>query len=200
MNCTLQVLSSVRIRRANWPLVQDLLLHAILFEPGSIRRVLYQLLVHKARGYNVDLTGIGDALNKSISQHAPVGHGSEVAWRLWALKEFGLPVDSEAAQKASGMDDDFVALVALDCNNSGLIPGGGLDTARWQTHMTREGLYSEHWLLSYEANIRGWLASASLPDHAQRDPNFRLLKSSGVSFYDSSRPLVAPPPSPATMS
>ena len=48
--------------------------------------------------------------------------------------------------------------------------------------MNADELYGENWLLSYEANIRGWLPTT--PDHVAADPNFGWLKSLGVSFYD----------------
>lgn len=50
--------------------------------------------------------------------------------------------------------------------------------------MTADELYGEHWLLSYEANCKGWLPSASVQDHVATDADFSFLKNAGVSFHD----------------
>jgi hypothetical protein len=50
-----------------------------------------------------------------------------------------------------------------------------------QKHSTKrsgsaDALYDEHWLLAYEANVKGWLPSVSGTDHVAADPNFGFLK------------------------
>ena len=65
--------------------------------------------------------------------------------------------------------------------------------------MTQDALYDEHWLLSYEANIKGWLPSLGAADHVAADPNFGFLKANGVHFYDATlgSPAPAVPAAPA---
>lgn len=53
--------------------------------------------------------------------------------------------------------------------------------------MDTENLYSEHWLLAYEANIKGWLPSVTSRDHVMADSRFGFLKSNGVEFYELAR-------------
>ena len=55
--------------------------------------------------------------------------------------------------------------------------------------MTQADLYGPNWLLSYEANIKGWLPSVKRGDHVKNDPNFQALKNWGVSFYSRNRTL-----------
>jgi hypothetical protein len=81
------------------------------------------------------------------------------------------------------MENSVVAILALDAMASGLFAGGGLDTSRWQARMTTSDLYEEQWLLAYEANVQGWLASVGQGDHVANDPNFAFLKNLGVRFY-----------------
>jgi hypothetical protein len=57
--------------------------------------------------------------------------------------------------------------------------------------MSADALYDEHWLLAYEANVKGWLPSVSGTDHVAADPNFGFLKSRKVFFYDQSRATAA---------
>jgi hypothetical protein len=49
--------------------------------------------------------------------------------------------------------------------------------------MTSAELYDTRWLLSYEANIKGWVKCPA-GDHVAGDSNFGLLKRANVSFYD----------------
>ena len=90
------------------------------------------------------------------------------------------------------MDDPVVVLLALDAHQRGLAPNC-LNPTNWYSHMDQAGLYSEHWLLSYEANFKGWLPSTSGGDHVGTDANFKLLKQLGVYFYDAQRTLSAYP-------
>jgi hypothetical protein len=79
------------------------------------------------------------------------------------------------------MDDDIVALVALDLREAGLFPN--LPMPRWRKLMSARNLYTEHWLLAYEAFQHGWLSSKT--DYIDADPTFSTLRKHGVLFYDS---------------
>ena len=78
-----------------------------------------------------------------------------------------------------------VALLALDAQSKGFTPLG-YTFDHFATHMTTEDLYGDHWLLAYEANVKGWLPSAGTTDNVDADPCFNYLKKQGVSFYDDS--------------
>jgi hypothetical protein len=49
--------------------------------------------------------------------------------------------------------------------------------------MDSEELRDQNWMLSYEANVHGWLKSNSPKDHVEKDPGFAFLKANGISFY-----------------
>lgn len=112
--------------------------------------------------------------------------GSEVAWSLWALMFWSVPLSDEAASAISKMEDSFVALLALDTESKGLVPTG-LDTSIWETFMIDQELYGNQWLLAYEANVKNWLPSVGSVDHVTNDPAFGFLKSNNIEFYDPRR-------------
>ena len=58
--------------------------------------------------------------------------------------------------------------------------------------MTPEGLYSEHWILAYEALVQEWLPSLSGRDYVSDDPYFSILKRHEVRFFDNSNDLDVP--------
>jgi hypothetical protein len=136
-------------------------------------------------GFTVDFALLADVANELIIIHAPQGHSSEVAWAMWSLLAFHQNVSPKAAEALGRMDDSIIALLSLDAQSRGLIPTG-LDTSSWKQYMDRDELYGQHWLLSYEAQIKGWLTSTSGADHVLADKNFSYLKQHGVSFYDPS--------------
>ena len=48
--------------------------------------------------------------------------------------------------------------------------------------MNSSELYSNNWLLAYEASVKGWLNGS---DFIKDDPFFKILKDNKVEFYNS---------------
>jgi len=80
------------------------------------------------------------------------------------------------------MDDSIVALLSLDLSQAGL--ANVLDPQLWSTYMTAEHLYSENWLVAYEALHKGWLNSVDGANYLAADDFFSLLATHDVQFYD----------------
>lgn len=174
---------SVPVYQDNWPLFQDLMLQCVTSEPGTIPYVLEQYVRFYHKGFAIMEESLEHILNLQIQHHAPLGHGSEVGWCLWGAIAFNIALDDKTASKVVKMDDSVVALLSLDAKQQGLF-NPGLNTSNWEQYMTREGLYEEHWLLSYEANVKGWLPSLTGKDYVSEDKFFGVLKKNDVEFYD----------------
>lgn len=67
----------------------------------------------------------------------------------------------------------------LDLRNSGLLPS--LDISLWKSHATAADLYSDHWLLAYEAHEQGWIKRSR--DYVATDAFFGVLQRHGIRFY-----------------
>jgi hypothetical protein len=80
------------------------------------------------------------------------------------------------------VDDSVVALLSLDLRANGL--ADALNPALWSQHMQAEHLYSENWLVAYEAIVKGWLPSADGSDYVGADDFFGSLSAHDVEFYD----------------
>jgi hypothetical protein len=176
-------ITSLTVHAANWPFCEGLLAQALINEPGTIQNVLRILKQYDALGYPIEKARLADTLNLICSAHAPLGHGSEVAWALWGCIEFNLNIQDVAAEKAIDMQDSIVSLVALHARSLGLV-SAHVSFATPQLRMTPADLKDDQWLLSYESNIKGWLPSVGVPDHVAAVPEFSFLKGAGVSFYD----------------
>ena len=169
----------------NWPLYESTLLHIATVEPGTLSTVVDELYRYYQAGYQVDLPKVADALQQIICRHASVNHGSEVAWAIWGCLLFGIGMDDSTANRVAQMEDSVVAILALDAKTKGLI-SNNVSPTLWASMMTTPSLFEENWLLSYEANVKGWLPSLGAHDHVSADPHFMFLKQHGVHFYDAS--------------
>src|SRR5262249_55885652 len=134
LNFAIARLRSVVVARANWPLLQDLLLQCLTSELGTLRFVIDEFRRHELGGLTIARQTLGDVINEHLQRSATLGYASEVAWGLWCAISFQIPVERRVAAVISKMSDSIVALVALDARGRGLI-ARGLDTTLWEAFM-----------------------------------------------------------------
>jgi hypothetical protein len=80
------------------------------------------------------------------------------------------------------MEDDIVALLALDAQAKGLFPTH-LATDQWANLVAAgDALAGQHWLLAYEGVLKGWLDDAG--PEVEAHGFFRVLRDAGVFFYE----------------
>ena len=166
---------------ANLLLLQSMLCHIGVAEPGSIREVVEALIFLRTSGHQLDSTVIKESLSAVLRNSTPLGHHYEVAWALFGIIQFAIKLDRQTVAALASTENSVVAILALDARAKGLAPY--LDTAKWALRMKSNGLREEEWLLSYEANVQGWLASVGGGDHVASHPEFSFLKTNGVRFY-----------------
>jgi hypothetical protein len=185
-------LHSLDVAEPNWKFFQMLLLNCVAPEPATFPYVLREIATRVQNGASPDHDALSAVAHSLIVEHSGLGHSSEVAWALWASLAFELMLSSDAVDRVSDCDDPVVAILALHCESEGRC-ATNLRKDLWYAHMTQADLYEEHWLLSYEANVKDWLPTRGGGDHVGSDPNFSFLKSSGVYFYDPSRGIPSAP-------
>ncbi|MFC1997641.1 hypothetical protein ACFLXI_08570 [Chloroflexota bacterium] len=187
----IQRLQSIDIEQSNWELAQQLHFQFLMVETGTFLPVLGRLIHRHQNGFAIDFQTISELINSQLLLQCPLDHVSEVSWALWAALYWSIPIDPSAATRLSRVNDSIVALLALDAKRRGLIPNG-LSTTSWERFMTQDELYGDQWLLSYEANIKGWLPSVGGGDHVGADPNFGFLKNQDVAFYEIQKVMSTP--------
>jgi hypothetical protein len=183
---------NLEVQPPNWGLFQNLLLNCVAPEPAVLPYVLESIISRVNAGAIPALEEIKEVVNALIIDHSGLAHSSEVAWALWACLALGIKILPEAAKRVSECRDSAVALLALHCEVAGLV-NTSLDHTIWSSYMNHDSLYEEHWLISYEANVKGWLKSQSGGDHVASDPNFQFLKAADVSFYDVTKAVRSSP-------
>jgi hypothetical protein len=163
----------------NWPLCEALLLKAALAE-STMLSVLGEIY-KRFSAFHTDNAALTILIHSICAYHAPLQQGNEVSWALWLAKEMNISISKQVADKIVRLDDDLVALAALDLNENGLFDSEGF--AKWRSHMQAAELYERHWLVAYEALEHGWLSSLGNNDYIADDEFFSILRQHGVRFY-----------------
>ncbi len=168
-----------------WRAFQNCLLGAVGADPATLAVSLGTLFqVAASSGQTVAKAPLAKVFEAVIMTHAPRAQGSEVAWALWGALAWSVPLSDAAAKVLSTMDDDVVALLALDADARGLFPAGSLDKQHWENAANQsDSLHGEHWLLAYESHRQKWLTVQAVKGH----PIFKAMHAAGVSFYDRSK-------------
>ena len=174
-----KMIEGFEVAERHWPVCEALLLRSAVAEPKILRVVLD---IYEGGRFTPDLTKVEQAIGAICTEHGRLQHGNEVLWGLWAARTLDIHLGEDIARIVSAVDDDLVALTALHLDNEGRI--SGLDKALWQQFMSKDNLYSHHWLLAYEASVKGWLVQPKGRDFTLVDDFFKLLRAHDVSFYD----------------
>src|ERR1700722_4083643 len=166
----------------NWPLYESLLIGSLVAEPSLAPTLAPILAEYFSKGYVFNLNKLGEALAEIASYHAKFKQGFEVAWALWISKLFGIALPDSVWSEVASVDDSVVALLSLDLKASGF--ADALDPVLWSKHMQASDLYSENWLIAYEALGKLWLPSADGSNYVANDDFFASLSALDVEFYD----------------
>ena len=174
-----KMIEGFNVAPEHWPLCEALMLRSAIAEP-KILRVL--LDVYNSNSFTPDLNHVQQAIKSICLEHGHLQHGNEVLWALWAVRALEVELDADSVTVISGIDDDLVALTALHLEAEDRI--SNLDKTLWQQFMSKDHLYSNHWLLTYEASVKQWLTPSKGQDLTLSDNFFKILRAHNVSFYD----------------
>jgi hypothetical protein len=106
-----------RLQEKEWEALDTLLLRAAVAEPGTLPVILRIFEIHQRNP-----VGLKEALESICLHHATLQQASEVAWALWMAKRLDISLSGEVSNAVETVDDDIVALVALELYSRGLIP------------------------------------------------------------------------------
>lgn len=162
----------------NWEVCEPLLLRACFGEPTMLP-VLLDIYEQHKDGEHERLRTLIEGL---CAYHGALHQGFEVAWSLWLAKNMALKLSDQVGEIVGRIDDDVVALAALDLRDSSLLRID--DVSLWQSHLANDDLYSEHWLLAYEACVHDWLAPPGEDNYIGSDVFFSILRQHDVFFYN----------------
>jgi len=188
-------IANIRDWKAHYDVAEDLLVQAARVEAGALPVVLNTLLRQKVND-TPRKERRRNLLLRTIIEHAPQRHSSEVAWSVWGCIAEGITIPTEALKLLVKMEDSVCAVVGLHARSIGLAETPSeLDPLA--IALTSDELYDSRWMLAYEAAVRSWLKPASSgKDFVANDPNFGKLKAAGVTFYDPAKTSLPALPAP----
>lgn len=179
-------LQATVFQKKNWAILQSLLLNTLYIEPKVLPSVTGILIKYKKTGYPIDTDLVTQMLEDFILFHAQLNNDFEICWSLWITKALKLKLSEKVGTVLSNLSNPFVVLTALDLNKAGSFTPK-LDTTNWRKLAKRENLYTEYWLIAYEAVIKGWITPTR--DYIADDPFFAFLREKKVSFYHGNKTL-----------
>jgi hypothetical protein len=174
--------TSHTVSHENWPLYESFLLGALVSEPALAPTLAPVLVKYHGDAYQFDKQKFVSSIAEMATYHAKLRQGFEVAWALWLCKLFSVSLPDDVLGEISQVDDPIVALLAVDLRAEGL--ADALNTSAWVKYMHADHLYSENWMLTYEAAVKGWLDPLNGDDYIGNDSFFSILRNNGVQFYD----------------
>jgi hypothetical protein len=170
------------ISKENWSIYESFLLGSLIADPVLAPTLAPLLVKYRDEGYDLDQDKLTATLTEVVSFHAKFKQGFEVAWALRICKLFEIALRDEVWLDVAAMDDSIVALLSLDLKHAGF--ADALNPQLWSSYMKAEHLYSENWLVAYEALVKGWLDSVDGSDYVAEDDFFSILTAADVKFYD----------------
>ena len=120
LNYAIQRLRSIDVPEDDWPLLENYLLQCAMVESSCLPAVVDHLHYYKNEGFPLSLARVETAFNLLMKLHAPLRHGSEVAWALWGCLLFQLCIDKDTSAALLGIEDSFVSLLLLHAQDMGL--------------------------------------------------------------------------------
>lgn len=172
------------IHKSNLDLCISFLLKCMYLESKTIPLVAENIIAY----FTIDpaiinLIQIEKSVNENLLFHIGLENHFEVAWLTWLLKRMKLKMSKACSDSIGKVDNSVVALDVLSMRHDGLIVNP-VDTTLWESNLSKNGLYSENWLIAYEAVVKGWLTPPT--PYISTDPFFQKIHSLGISFYDES--------------
>ena len=114
------------IEKDSWPVYQDILMQCAASEPGTLRYVTTEFARARRNDLRIDEAGVRELCSYLIRMHAPLGHGSEVAWALWLAIVLEVSLPATELNVLTQMVDPFVPVLALRAEECGRIVEGSV--------------------------------------------------------------------------
>lgn len=180
---------TTEITKKSWKIFEALLFKTAIIEPSTLDIVTRILLSYKSYLDALSKERLKELFHIVIENHCPLKHNFEVSWALWLAKSFEIEISEDAANLVINMNDPISTLILLDIAKTMTIVSGSPNWGSIEIEIKDDILFSDQWLLAYEATKKGWLTPAD-PNLLEDNLYFKLLKDEGVEFYDSSKQLT----------
>ncbi|MCW8965804.1 MAG: RNA-directed DNA polymerase [Candidatus Pacearchaeota archaeon] len=177
----LKKISTIIVKKQNWDIYEAYLLKCGYSFPNTLQVITTILSTYNYYRYPINKNAIQNFCNTLIESHSLSDGHSEIAWALWLAKELGVSITKSSIRAVESVSSSVCLLIALDLYHSGLAKAKPLKS-NLQKYSTKQSLYNENWLLSYEAGRRLWLYNKDTK-YIEDDDFFKEILDLDISFY-----------------
>jgi len=177
-----------KIYKANWGLLESLMLKLGIYEPSVLPSICAFLLQNKSE---VTVERLTQFVHSILDQCIYKGQSFEISWTLWIAKLFSIKIPLKLAQAIINSRDVISTIILLDIFQLKLIISRSkLDLSDLIADFIEDNLSSELWLLIYEATFQKWIKSTAV----KSSPFFKELLRLNISFYDVKATMISGDP------
>lgn len=128
----------------------------LVFAEPSAAPALFKLVVKaKDQGFPIDDDSVENFVLRYIESAATRGLAVETCWALWMCVLLDIKLGQKTIAAAESIGDCCVQVLLCEARDAKLITGK-LDVANWVEADADAGSRDHHWLLVYQAAVRGW--------------------------------------------
>lgn len=174
----------VKLDSSNRSLYEPMLYKTAVLKP-TVLSYICEILDLSSELPNKNL--LADTVAAIFKAHIPYAHDNEVAWALWMCKKYDIKIEDSMVCQIFGMGSTVCTIILLDILNTSqkamlCEPKVQACISDIRTSLTEKSLYTEDWLLLYEASEQGWIDNSVA---ITGDFFFNMLHDEKVKFYDS---------------
>lgn len=166
----------------SWEVLQPFLLRCLVNYPHSVDYVARVLCWRRRIAEDIHFNAWQAALNRFVGVHASLRNDSEVCWALWLMKELGISLRKQVAERVAEHCGPLPLMMLFGCIDAGLVRA----VPKREDVVQRLGdkpLSGAFWVFAYEAERRGWLRDAGIVGSRPHEV-FELMKRKNVSFFN----------------
>ncbi|AXT59272.1 hypothetical protein D1816_02545 [Aquimarina sp. AD10] len=179
---------TVMIPNKSWRLFENLLLKTSLIQPAILDITTRILITYKSYVDSTSKSKIKDLIESVILNHSQINHNFEVTWALWLAKSFEIRIEERIANVVIETKDPAAILILLCIDKEHKLVNGTPDYSSITSELIDNVLFSEYWILAYEAVRKNWLTPPN-PNLIAENKFFSILDSLNVEYFDCSRQL-----------
>lgn len=179
---------TIVINKESWKTFENLLIKTALIQPAVLDIVTRIFLTYDIFVDEDSKQKLKDLIEHVISMHSPINHNFETAWALWLAKSFKIEIKEDIANRIIETNDCASILILLCLAKVENLVEGNPNFNLIEIELKDDILFSEIWLLAYEAVKKGWLVPSDTNLIADNG-FFQILSDLDIEFFDCSRQL-----------
>lgn len=191
----LKVLRTLKLTKSEWKEIEPSIVNILVKFPNLAHIIT---LIIKNNEENIDRILLKKSIYTIIDINLKLNNDEEVIWAIWLIKVFNISISLEYIETVMDSENWLAIIILLDViSNRKKQKGvqklisklrGKLKEEYFADNQPEKNMYSEIWLLAYEADRNRWLNTGGEQEdqfiEARKNSFFKELKKNSISFYN----------------